>query len=78
MKMKTLYIIYLYKRRAGSLHGNNADGLVDVEVDDEDLSRVDEDQVMATRLVVDQLETLVQGDALILIIPEINNINNNV
>ena len=77
MKKKTLYITNLYKRRACSLHGNNADGLVDVEVDDEDLARVDEDQVVATRLVVHQLETLVQGYALVLIISGINN-NNNV
>ena len=62
---------YLYKRRPGALHGDDADGLVDVEVQHEDLAWVEQHEVVATRLVERQLKTLVQGHRVLLLRPAI-------
>ena len=46
---------YLYERRSAPVHGDNAHSLVDLQVEDEDFTRVDQDNVMTAGSVVGQL-----------------------
>ena len=48
--------------RAGPVEGDDADCLVDLQVEEEDLAWIEEDDVVATREVEDELEALVERD----------------
>ncbi len=47
--------------RSGPFHRDHSHRLVDIQIQQQDFPRVEQNQVMAARLVVRQLHTLIQG-----------------
>ena len=62
-KMKTTH---LCKGRTGTIHGNYSNCLVDLQVQDQNFSRVQQQNVVTTWLMKAQLQTFVQGNTLLL------------